>query len=194
MLQLRSGVLAAALVLATVGVSACSSSAGTAAAPPSTTVMAPTSAPSPTAPAVPAGAVVISGAVRQPVTLTLDGLRAYPPRTQAVNFGAAKGQETHTYQGAALTDVMAKADVVMAPSVKNPQLRLAVLASGADGYQAVVSWGEFSPDYGAIPILLAYTQDGKPLPAPRLVVPGDKKGGRYVSGLTSLKVVDLSVH
>ncbi len=54
--------------------------------------------------------------------------------------------------------------------------------------------GEFSPDFGAIPVLLAYTEDGKPLSAPRLVVPGDKKGGRYVSGLTGLKVVDLSTH
>jgi len=138
--------------------------------------------------------VVVSGAVHQPVILSLDALRAYPPRTQAVSFGSAKGQESHTYQGAALTDVMAKADVVMAPAVKNPQLRLAVVASGADGYQAVVSWGEFSPDFGAIPILLAYTEDGQPLTAPRLVVPGDKKGGRYVSGLTGLKVVDLSTH
>ncbi len=138
--------------------------------------------------------MVVSGAVRQPVTLSLDALRAYPPRTQAVSFGSAKGQESHTYQGAALTDVMAKVDVVMAPAVKNPQLRLAVVASGADGYEAVVSWGEFSPDFGAFPVLLAYTEDGQPLSAPRLVVPGDKKGGRYVSGLTGLKVVDLSTH
>jgi hypothetical protein len=195
MLQVRSRAVSAVLLMAAVGLSAgCSVSSGPAAVPSSTTVATSTSAGAAPTTRVPAGAVVITGAVRQPMTLSLDGLRAYPPRTQAVSFGAAKGQESHTYQGAALTDVMAKVDVVMAPSVKNPQLRLAVLASGADGYEAVVSWGEFSPDFGAIPVLLAYTEDGKPLSAPRLVVPGDKKGGRYVSGLTGLKVVDLSTH
>jgi hypothetical protein len=32
--------------------------------------------------------------------------------------------------------------------------------------------------------------DGQPLGHPRLVVPSDKKGGRYVSDLTELTVVD----
>ncbi len=194
MSQMRSTAVSVVLVVAALGVAGCSSSTPPAVAPSSTTVATSTSTgAAPTTP-VPAGAVVISGAVRQPVTLSLDQLRAYPPRTQAVTFGSAKGQESHTYQGAALTDVMAKVDVVTTPAVKNPQLRLAVVASGSDGYQAVVSWGEFSPDFAAIPILLAYTEDGQPLSAPRLVVPGDKKGGRYVSGLTGLKVVDLSTH
>ena len=195
MSQVRSSAVSAVLLMAAVGLSAgCSASSVPAAVPSSTTAATSTSTgAAPTTP-VPAGAVVVSGAVRQPVTLSLDGLRAYPPRTQAVSFGSAKGQESHTYQGAALTDVMPKADVVMAPAVKNPQLRLAVVASGSDDYEAVVSWGEFSPDFGAFPVLVAYTQDGQPLSAPRLVVPRDKKGGRYVSGLTGLKVVDLSTH
>ena len=54
-----------------------------------------------------------------------------------------------------------------------------------------VSFGELSPDFAATPVLVAYTEDGQPLDTPRLVVPGDAKGGRYVSGLTDLKVVDL---
>lgn len=40
--------------------------------------------------------------------------------------------------------------------------------------------------------LLATEQDGTPLPRPRLVVPGDRKGGRYVSDLVELKVVRVA--
>jgi hypothetical protein len=44
------------------------------------------------------------------------------------------------------------------------------------------------PDFGNRGILLAISEDGKPLPRPRLVVPGDVKGGRYVSDLAELRV------
>jgi hypothetical protein len=40
----------------------------------------------------------------------------------------------------------------------------------------------------------AYAEDGRALEKPRLVVPGDGKGGRYVGRLTELRVVDLGVN
>jgi hypothetical protein len=44
----------------------------------------------------------------------------------------------------------------------------------------------------ATPVLVAYTQDDVPLDRPRLVVPGDIEGSRYVSRLVELRVVDLA--
>ena len=38
-------------------------------------------------------------------------------------------------------------------------------------------------------MLLAIAQDGAALARPRLVVPGDVEGGRYVSDVVELKVV-----
>ncbi|MGW6374448.1 molybdopterin-dependent oxidoreductase [Rhodococcus sp. NPDC055112] len=138
--------------------------------------------------------VRIVGAVREPVTLTTERLRSFPAQTQAVEFDSSKGRQSHVYDGAALADVVNSLGVVTDPSAKNPALRLAVLATGSDGYRAAVSWGEFAPDFAATPVLVAYAEDGRPLEQPRLVVPGDGKGGRYVSGLTELRVFDLGVN
>ena len=48
----------------------------------------------------------------------------------------------------------------------------------------LVSYGEIAPDFGNRGALRA-TQDSTPLARPRLVVPGDVKGGRYVSDAPS---------
>ncbi|SEL69934.1 molybdopterin-dependent oxidoreductase [Rhodococcus maanshanensis] len=138
--------------------------------------------------------VRIAGAVREPVTLTTERLRSFPAQTQAVEFDSSKGRQSHVYDGAALADVLNGLGVVTDPSAKNAALRLAVLATGSDGYRAALSWGEFAPDFAATPVLVAHTEDGRPLEQPRLVVPGDSKGGRYVSGLTELRVVDLGMN
>jgi solute:Na+ symporter, SSS family len=53
----------------------------------------------------------------------------------------------------------------------------------ADGHAALVSYGEISPDFGNRRILLATSEDGVALERPRLVVPGDVKGARYVSAV-----------
>ena len=77
-------------------------------------------------------------------------------------------------------------------NAKHPLLPVAVLAIGADGYCAAVAWREIAPDLTATPVLVAYTEDGQPLDQPRLVVPGDVKGARYVSSLAELRLVNLA--
>jgi hypothetical protein len=54
-----------------------------------------------------------------------------------------------------------------------------------------VSWGEIAPEFAATPVLVAHTEDGRELDQPRLVVPGDIKGARYVSDLIEVRVVNL---
>lgn len=74
------------------------------------------------------------------------------------------------------------------------KLRVVVMVTGADGYQVALGWGELDPDFGAAPILLAYSSDGQPtgdkLGMARLVAPGDKRGGRYVSTVKSIELRD----
>jgi hypothetical protein len=72
---------------------------------------------------------------------------------------------------------------------RNDLLSFAVLALGADGYSALVSYGEISPDFGNRGLLLSTTEDGAALARPRLVVPGDRRGGRYVTDVVELHVV-----
>ena len=102
------------------------------------------------------------------------------------------GPQSHTYVGAALIDVVTPAFPDVDESTKHPLLSVAILAIGADGYTAAVSWAEIAPDLTATPVLVAYTEDGQPLDRPRLVVPGDLEGARYVSSLTELRLVNLA--
>ncbi len=60
----------------------------------------------------------------------------------------------------------------------------------ADGYSAVISRREISPEFVERQILLADQLNGAPLPdhALRLVVPGDGLGGRSVRDVVRIEV------
>jgi hypothetical protein len=81
------------------------------------------------------------------------------------------------------------------PAVKNQSLRFAVVARGRDGYEAVFSLGELSPMLGGKGAVVAYEQDGGPLPerdgALKLVAAGDQGPSRWVRNLVELSVVNL---
>lgn len=138
------------------------------------------------------GAVMISGDVRAPTTFTVDALRAQPSRTEAVTFDTKSGPETHTYTGCSLEQVITAADPIVDADAKHPQLTIAILATGADGYAATLAWADVSPELAARPALVAYAEDGNALDQPRLVVPADRSGARYVRDLTELRVVNLA--
>jgi len=90
-----------------------------------------------------------------------------------------------------LRDILDAAQVNYNPDAKNDTLSMIIVATGSDGYQAVIAYGEIDASFGNQPVLVAYEQDGKPLADAtpiRLVVPGDKRGGRYVSNLVSLEI------
>ncbi|GAA4020941.1 molybdopterin-binding oxidoreductase [Deinococcus rubellus] len=137
-----------------------------------------------------APSVVVTGAVSQPMTLTLEAVRALPAQTVTLSSTAAGQPVQHSYTGALLSDVLKAAKPTFRPEIKNDALRYALLASGRDGYSALFSWGELDPGFGNRAVLIAYAQDGQPLDAVngplRLVVPGDGKAGRYVSTLSRL--------
>lgn len=69
-----------------------------------------------------------------------------------------------------------------------------IVATGTDGYQAVIAMGEIAPRFGNVPVLLAYEVDGQTLGDEgfvRLIVPHDIRGGRSVANLARLEVVAL---
>ena len=133
----------------------------------------------------PAGSVTITGELDGRALLTFDEFSALPLtlQTVTVSFLAGSSQESHTFTGFLLYDVMNYFGPQFDPDVKNDKLRFYVSATGTDSYQAIVAWGEFDPGFEAKEILLAITQDGESLSQEglRLVVPGDIHGGRYVS-------------
>jgi DMSO/TMAO reductase YedYZ molybdopterin-dependent catalytic subunit len=138
--------------------------------------------------------VQIDGAVTTPLTLTVADLRALPQHKARVHYLSGTGSESHVFKGPLLADVLAKASPTFDPAVKNAGLRHVVSATGSDGYAAVVAWGEVDPAFAKRPVILATEQDGLGLDAdgPRLVVPGDVRGGRYVGGVVHIELVDAT--
>lgn len=138
----------------------------------------------------PLGTVMLTGAVSDTGAITTADLAALPQYTEPVVFESGTGVQQHTYVGPSLRELVEQADPITDGDAKNPLLTLAVVGAASDGYEATVAWGEISPDFAATNVLVALTEDGAPLERPRLVVPGDNRGGRYVSDLVELRVVD----
>ena len=147
------------------------------------------------APAVaqaPPATFTVGGEVNNPSTQTVADLAKLPQHNLRVKFISGKGAERHTYRGPYLYDVVNQAEPDFDPDIKNDELRFYVSATGSDGYAAIVSWGEIDPDFAGRKILLAVSEDGRSLAAdgPRLVVPRDRHGGRYVTNVVSIRVGD----
>jgi DMSO/TMAO reductase YedYZ molybdopterin-dependent catalytic subunit len=140
----------------------------------------------------------LSGAVQKPGVFTLPNLQALPATTETVTYLAGGTPVTATFTGVSLWTLLTDAGIITNPAIKNDILNYYVLATGSDGYEAIFSLGEFDPMFGGTgaPDLIAYMEDGAPLGADgfaRVVVPGDNFGGRYVSNLVSLEVIDAVV-
>lgn len=142
--------------------------------------------------ATPTASLELTGAVDRPGLYALPDLQALPSRTQAVTFQTGRGPLSATFTGPTLWSVLGSLTPV--PGARNSSLRNVVVATGSDGYAAAFSGGELDPRFGGsrAPVLIGYAQDGQPLGVDgfaRAVVPGDVFGGRYVSNIASLDVV-----
>jgi DMSO/TMAO reductase YedYZ molybdopterin-dependent catalytic subunit len=126
----------------------------------------------------------VSGAVNRPMRFDLAALQALPATTQTV--------AGHAYTGVSLWSLLnATTGIKTDPATKNATLSMVVLATGSDGYKAVVSLAEIDPGFGNRNALIAYAIDGAALGGngmARLVVPGDVKAGRSVARLARIEV------
>lgn len=135
----------------------------------------------------------LSGQVSQPGTFTLSTLQALPSATETVTYRAGQSTVTGTFTGVPLWTLLSNAGLITDPNIKNDLLGKYLVATGSDGYKAVIALGEISPRFGNNNSLVAYSINGQGLGADgfaRLVVPGDTFGGRYVSNLIGLEVFD----
>jgi len=138
-----------------------------------------------------APALLVKGAVKQELRLTLSDLKSMP-RTKVT----AKGHDgsTHEYEGVTLGSLLTKAGAPQAGDLRGKSMSLCVVAEGSDGYRAAFSLAELDPDFANESVLVADTADGKDLGPDqgplRLVVPGDKRQGRWVRVLNSLSIVN----
>lgn len=141
------------------------------------------------APVPDATVLVVGGEVKQELRLSAADLKGMA-RTKIT----AKDHEgaSHEYEGVTLQSLLAKAGVPQGHEIRGKNMTLVVVADANDGYRVVFSLAELDGDFTGEQVIVANLVDGKALDAQhgpvQLVVPGDKRQGRWVRMLKSITV------
>ncbi len=127
----------------------------------------------------------------QTITLTAEQFHAMPHTEMTVNDPHLKLD--HRYSGVPVRDLLAKVGAPLGEKLRGQALQLAVVFHSKDGYATLFALAEFDDAFSDRTILLADTEDGKPLPdnaGPlRVVAPGDKRAARWARMVTSIEVL-----
>jgi DMSO/TMAO reductase YedYZ molybdopterin-dependent catalytic subunit len=135
-------------------------------------------------------AVAVEGAVQNPLHLTTQDIEGMPAEHVNASYVTGHGQEKGDYEGVLLWTLLDRAQLTQEPR-RRDHLRETVTVTGRDGYAVIFSIGELDPDFEGKSVILAYQRNDQPLPTAeglRLVVPGDKHGGRYVRDVVRIEV------
>ena len=148
--------------------------------------------------------VMVTGVAAQqrPTSLRIDGLVEKPGSYDAKSFA---GLKRHTlkaddhgtpavYEGVALADVLALAGAPNGDGMRGKTLSLVLVARAFDDYVVAISLAEIDPGFTDRVALLVDRRDGKPLgdSGPfQIVLPGEKKHGRWIHQLVSITVKDV---
>lgn len=97
------------------------------------------------------------------------------------------------YSGFNLSDILLDAGAKIGKGeIRGKELAAYLLVEAADGYKVIFAIAEIAPEFTDKVILLADTRDGKPLDENngtwQLIVPDEKKHGRWVRQVVTLKV------
>jgi DMSO/TMAO reductase YedYZ molybdopterin-dependent catalytic subunit len=100
--------------------------------------------------------------------------------------------ETGKYTGVELAALLKQSEVVLGMDLRGPLMTNSLLVDAADKYRVVFSIPEIDPEWTENVVLLATARNGEPLDAAhgpfQIVVPGDKRHGRWVRQVTRLTV------
>jgi hypothetical protein len=132
-------------------------------------------------------ALLLAGHVKHPQHWTLADLKRLPGEQVTVSYQTDRGVVTASFTGVLLWSLIAAAGGI-ADSGKGAELRHAIRITAKDHYVVVTSTGEIAPEFGNKGALVAYQRDGKPLAGFRIVMPGDKHGGRNVRDVVSIDI------
>lgn len=98
-----------------------------------------------------------------------------------------------TYSGVELREILGPLGAKMGKDLRGKELTNHVLIEAADGYRVVFALAELDPEFTDDPIILADTQDGKPLTEKngpfQIIAPADKRHGRWIRQVTAIKLI-----
>jgi DMSO/TMAO reductase YedYZ molybdopterin-dependent catalytic subunit len=139
----------------------------------------------------PVAELALSGDLARPARLTVPDLLGWPQHEVRVAFECrTSGVQHHSFAGPLLYDVLSDAGPGFDPDRRKDRLRFLIAVTGTDGHHALLSWAEIDPDFAHAPVLLATSIDGTPLDlaGSQLVLPQDRCGARYISGIRAIRV------
>ncbi len=133
--------------------------------------------------------LVVAGPGAASTTLSPADLAALPQVTLRTTLVGGHGPRQSVFVGPLLFTVLEHVHAVDAGQMRTMAAQT-VRVTGSDGYSASLALGEIAPGFEAKQVLLAESEDGKPLGPDHLhlVVPGDAHASRSVQ-----KVVKVSV-
>jgi DMSO/TMAO reductase YedYZ molybdopterin-dependent catalytic subunit len=132
----------------------------------------------------------ISGAGLTSTSLSLADFAKLPHKT--VTFHNIHTNADETYTGVPLTDLLAKYGAPTGDKLRGKALSEYIIATGSDGYKAVLALAETDPSFHPGDVIVADTMNGQPIgdkDGPfRLVVTEDKRPARCVHNLVSIEL------
>jgi hypothetical protein len=131
-----------------------------------------------------------------PRTLTWAQLQALPQVSQTDTFLQGPNSQSRSEVGPTLYDVVSASEPTFNFCSPNDDARFFVVVTAqSDGFAAVISWDEIAQARNGVESLLSLIQGTPPAAGtstqaagPRLTMPGDVHGGRYVTGSTVVSV------
>jgi hypothetical protein len=127
---------------------------------------------------------------QHPQELNAADLREMPHKT--VTYHNLHSNADESYAGVPLTDLLSGHGIPTGDKLRGKALSDYIVATGADGYKAVLSLAETDPSFHPGDVVVADSMDGKPIGAKdgpfRLVITEDKRPARSVRNLVSIEV------
>jgi hypothetical protein len=110
----------------------------------------------------------------------------------SVTIHNAHTDADETYSGVRVVDLLSKLGAPLGSDLRGKALANYIVATGSDGYKAVLALAEIDPSFHPGEVLVADTMNGKPLDEHsgplKLVVTEDKRPARSVRNLTTIEL------
>jgi hypothetical protein len=127
---------------------------------------------------------------REGLKLKVADLKAMPRTTVSVHNEHSKADES--YAGVRLADLLAKMEAPLGHDLRGVALSGYIVATGSDGYVAVIALAEADPSFHSGEVIVADTMNGQLLDEKsgpfKLVVTEDKRPARWVRNLVSIEL------
>lgn len=107
--------------------------------------------------------------------------------------GKARDGNERRFSGVSMEEILKLIEAPSGPSLRGPEMNLAILIKAADGYQVVFSLAELDPSFRKQSVIIADSVDGQPLTEfegkRMLVSAGELRHSRWIRQIISIHLV-----